>query len=144
MYEEKISIYGVEQPKLSILVELDDREPEDGLLLDIMLIPGMEEELDGCSMLQFFIEFSNDLELISDENLLELIETIAGYNFSLPLGTFGVHPDNLFLFFKHMMVLPKEIGTESEATIAQTLWLICYLQNQCYPQLQKILEGSEI
>ena len=135
-----IDLNGIKTPSLSVLIELDERPENQGLHLNVLFVPGVDEQLQGCHILQLFITMADTIEGSGEEKIETLTATLAEFNFNLPLGAFGIKDYNQMLFYKHMMMMPSKMNEETKATLIQSVWLISFLLNQCFPVIEGILD----
>src|SRR6056300_85271 len=78
-YEEN----ALEQLRVSLVFQDHPHIPD--LMLFLMFIPNIEKELDGVSILQYYIGFDQISER-TEEQLVHLKDVIVKINQSLPLG----------------------------------------------------------
>jgi len=134
-----IPMNGKNAPTVSIKVELEGRSESEALDLEMLIVPGLDGELEGCRILQFFVTLSDTIEDFPEEKKKLLSTLISDLNFNLPLGAFGVRKQGEALFYKHMVMLPPEMTYNTQLALGETAWLIVFILNQCYPQFENVL-----
>lgn len=128
-----------ERPLDQLVVLLDLEEVEAKLALELVYIPAAEDEFEEVKLLQFFVmfpwEFAGDAQPRLRQTVLEL-------NVNMPIMGFGLHEADEYLYFRHVLMLPKKPNEADGTIIVQTTWLIYFLMTQCYAQLQASVEGG--
>ncbi|GAB4477645.1 MAG: hypothetical protein OHK0057_27620 [Thermoflexibacter sp.] len=125
-----------------VLIELEGKSPDDGMMMEIMFVPQMEKELDGLHLVQYFILLPIDDPKITEKARQTLKEVIFAINFNLPTGAFGYNRQDKFFFYKTMLMLSQKPDTEGIKSIAQTAWLAAYQINMVYPILEMIIKNN--
>lgn len=137
---QTVNINGIDVPTLNILIELEDKTEEQGLDLNLLFVPGIDDQLEGCHILQMFIVLAESIDTFAKEKIQQLNNTLAEFNFNLPIGSYGVRDKNQMLYYKHMMMLPIEMNEGSRSSFIQSIWMVAFVQNQCYPIIEGILD----
>ena len=99
---------------------------DDGTLLyqvELSFIPGMEEQLEGASLLQCFARVPGDAAPAAEPELARLLLRLNG---RIPLVGFGFLEAERMLCFRHVLVLPADPAA-ADALVVQTAWLVSYL-----------------
>ena len=114
-----------------------DEHPAGGVQLELSFIPGMDQQLAGLSLMQFFTGLANDL---SPNTLSELQKAIISVNRFCPLVGFGILSQPAMLYFRHVLMLPKTVE-DSVPLVVQTTWLISYLVDVFGNNLTQVADG---
>lgn len=125
-----------------ILLELDDKNSDEGLLLEIILVPDMEEQLGGLHLLQFSVSLPIDDRQLSEEIRQTLKEVMLACNTYLPIGAFGYARVERFYFFKANTMLSPHPTTDEIMLIRQMIWMMMYEINMFFPVLEKIVSKN--
>jgi hypothetical protein len=110
-----------EVPYDTLLVAVAGEDGEPGWRLELSFLPGMEEQLDGASLLQCFVQVP---AAVAAEG--ELLRLLARLNTRLPLVGFAYLEEQRMVCFRHLLMLPADDET-SAALVVQTTWMISYL-----------------
>jgi hypothetical protein len=106
--------------------------------LEMSFLPGLEEELEGVSILQFFVVLSDQL---SEEHRTSLNELIVQRNTKLPIGNFGLLDNPEMLFFKHNAMLPNDNAAVSDKIVHELVPMITYLISRFAEPLIRLTTG---
>lgn len=129
--------------RIMLMIELEDRPPQDAQILELLFVPEMEEELEGLHLLQFFVTFQFETENLSPEIKADLKDLIITFNTNLPVGAFGYNMEHEYLYFKSMLMLPDELEDSHKKSIIQTVWLIVFQINLYFYAFEKIVNGEK-
>lgn len=89
----------------------------------IMYLPDVEKELNGSSILQFFMGVT-----LENKDLYSTLETLNGLNKRLPLGYFGYDTENETLFIKNnLLVNDQKNDTSTEKNLINILNSMSFL-----------------
>lgn len=108
-------------------------------LLDIMFVPGLEDEIEDAQLLQFFVGFEIAVGQAKKAALLDLL---AGINLYLPIPAFGYHETQDLLHFKHIQAVSKQDLKNDMKVILEVFYLISYVLDLYYPLIEAMLEGK--
>jgi hypothetical protein len=113
-----------EMPDAVLLVALEDEAlAARRWQLELSFIPGMEEQLEGLSLLQCFVGFPHELP---ETAVAATVRAATVLNRKLPLVGFGVLDQPRIACYRHTLLLPSEAAAASPLVV-QTTWLIDYL-----------------
>ncbi|MCD6066927.1 MAG: hypothetical protein K0S33_1753 [Bacteroidetes bacterium] len=135
-----IDIEGIAVPTLTVLIELEGKEKKQGIDLELMFVPGIDDQLEGCHILQCFIVLADSIDSYAPEKREELAAALSAFNMNLPLGAYGVLDQDQLFYYKHMIMMPSEMNEATKASLIQSIWMVCFVQNQCYPIIETILD----
>lgn len=93
------------------------------LQMELSFVPGMEEQLEGASLLQCFVHLPAQ---VPDAAVPELVRLAALLNTRLPLVGFGYLEAERMACFRHVLMLPRD-PAPAEALVVQTTWIVSYL-----------------
>jgi hypothetical protein len=125
-----------------VLIELEGKSPDDGLMMEIMFVPNMEKELDGLHLAQYFTLLPIDDTKITEKARQTLKEVIFAINFNLPSGAFGYNRGDKFFFYKTILMVSQKPDKDGINSIAQTAWLAAYQINMVNPILEMIIKNN--
>lgn len=92
--------------------------------LELSFLPGLEDELEGVSILQCFVPLADQL---LDERQSALNHLIVMLNAKLPIGSFGVIDNPRTLFFKHNAMLADDRPSASCRVVHELVPMTTYL-----------------
>ncbi len=108
-----------------LLVRIETFEQENRVWrLELSFLPGLENDLDDVSILQGFVELSDQ---ISEEQRPSLNRLILKINAKLPIGGFGLLDEPRMLFFKHNALLPDDNDEVGFRVVRELVAMITYL-----------------
>ncbi|MBT6160524.1 MAG: hypothetical protein HOH81_02355 [Flavobacteriaceae bacterium] len=113
-YEEN----ALEQLRVSLVFQDHPHIPD--LMLFLMFIPNIEKELDGVSVLQYYIGFDQISER-TEEQLVHLKDVIVKINQSLPLGHFGIIESEQILYLKYCQTYLGALNDTSSKQIVEAI-----------------------
>lgn len=120
-----------------LLVGIGDEDGE-GYQLELTFIPEMEEELDGASLLQCFVQVPAELADGAESDLMRLLNRINGH---LPLVGFCYLDGERMLCYRHVLMIPNK-GDSDGALVKQTAWMISYLLSTFGGAVASVAAGS--
>jgi hypothetical protein len=106
-----------------LLVGLTDKDEKRRWQLELSFLPGMEEDLEGLSLLQCFVPLPGEVGPGADITLRKLIVRL---NARLPLIGFGWLDPERLTCFRHVAMLPRDEAYAGEIVV-QLAWMIGYL-----------------
>ncbi len=120
-----------------LLVGIGDEDGE-GYQLELTFIPEMEEELDGASLLQCFVQVPAEIAEGAEADLMRFLNRINGH---LPLVGFCYLHDEGMLCYRHVLMIPNRDDTDG-ALVKQTAWMISYLLSTFGAAVASVASGS--
>lgn len=129
---------GEEVPFHTLLVALGgegDDEPD--WRLEASFVPGMEEQLEGSSLLQLFVALTDEVAAT-----VELGRFCLLLNAQLPLIGFGSADLTAAACFRHVAMLPEEPETAVEVAV-QAVWMTSYLLDLFAAAVTAVARGEK-
>ena len=112
-------------PYDTLLVQIESfEEPNRVWRLEMSFLPGLEEELEGVSILQCFVALSDNP---SKEHQVALNDLIVKQSAKLPIGSFGLLDNPAMLFFKYNAMLPNDHAAASDQIVLELVPMSTYL-----------------
>jgi hypothetical protein len=108
-------------------------------ILEIMVIPGLEDEIENARLLQFYVGFNINIDSSMKANILDFIAHINVY---LPLPSFGYQEGNNSFYFKYVYPISKNNLQNDKKVIIEIYYLIAYLSDLYYPFIQALISGD--
>jgi hypothetical protein len=128
-------------PVDTLLVRIETFEEENRVWsLEMSFLPGLEDDLEGVSLLQFFVALS---EQIAEEYRPSLNHLIVKLNAKLPIGGFGLLDNPGVLFFKHNAMLPDDNREISYRIVHELVPMTTYLITSFSEPLLRVATGQE-
>jgi hypothetical protein len=124
-------------PLDQLFVHLNGDQSE--YLLELVYVPGLENQLENVNLLQFYVHIPGEIELSATEDIKKLVLHL---NVNTPLMGWGFQEELELLYFRHILVISKSSGEGNQAVIVQTVWLIFYLLETFYPTIKSIATGE--
>ncbi|MDJ0836106.1 MAG: hypothetical protein QNK37_06280 [Acidobacteriota bacterium] len=107
--------------------------------LELGFLPGLEEDLEEVSLLQFFIPLTPRGE---KADITELNGFLERLNAQLPVGAMGYLPDNNVVYYRYVLMVSND--TESaKSMVVQTTWMMAYILEQCGDRITELAGGPE-
>ena len=128
---------GAEVPYDVLLVGLSDAPDGAEWQLELSFVPGMEEDLEGASLLQCFVAIPAEVPPEAEDALRRLVTRLNG---RLPLVGFGWLDAERMACFRHTALLPAD-DTSATEVVLQTVWMIGYLMSVFGAGVQAVAEG---
>jgi hypothetical protein len=114
-------------------------EEETGLYrLELSFVPGMEQELEGVSILQCFVAVASE---VPAEHAAELARLTTILNARLPLVAFGHLERERMAIFRHLLLLPPD-DAAGRGLVVQAVWLVSYLLAQLGAGVARVAAGQ--
>jgi hypothetical protein len=124
-----------------LLVRIETFEQENRVWsLEMSFLPGLENDLDGVSILQNFVALS---DRISEEHRPSLNQLILKINAKLPIGGFDLLDDPRILFFKHNALLPNDNDEASFRVVRELVSMTNYLITTFSEPLIQVAAGQK-
>lgn len=128
-----------EQPLEQLLVLLELEDADTRLAVELLYVPDIEEEFEAVKLLQFFVTLPFEI----DETKVRLAcDALMRINYTLPLMAFSYQEEGHYLYFRHVLMLPKSASASDKDVIVQTVWLIFYVIETSYPTIAAALPGQ--
>jgi hypothetical protein len=138
-YQTELLAASDSVPYDTLLVRIESFEEENRVWrLEMSFLPGLEEELEGVSILQCFVALSDQL---SEEHRSSLNELIVKCNAKLPMGSFGLLDNPGMLFFKHNAMLPNDNAAVSDMMVHELVPMATYLISTFSEPLIRLTAG---
>jgi hypothetical protein len=138
-YQTELLAASDSVPYDTLLVRIESFEEENRVWrLELSFLPGLEEELQGVSILQCFVALSDQ---VSEEHRSSLNELIVQRNAKLPLGNFGLLDNPGMLFFKHNAMLPNDNAAVSDKIVHELVPLTTYLISTFSEPLMRLISA---
>jgi hypothetical protein len=128
---------GTESPTDLLLVGALMDEENVLVQLELSFIPGLEEQLAGASLLQYFAPIATAIEG-TEGDLMRLILLLDS---RLPLVGFSYLEEERLLFFRHIGMIPS-LEASNDTMIFQTTWMISYIIELYAPALAGVAAGT--
>jgi hypothetical protein len=109
-------------------------------LLELVYVPGLENQLENVKLLQFYVHIPGEVELSATEDIKKLVLHL---NVNTPLMGWGFQEELELLYFRHILVISDSSGEGNQAVIVQTVWLIFYLLESLYSTIKSIAMGEK-
>jgi hypothetical protein len=109
-----------------------ENEKEPPWLVEMAFTPIAEEELKTSSLLQCFVELRF---AVRSGNEARLCAEMLRVNATLPLVGFGFFEQARLPYYRHVLLLPKNVPDASIALAEESVWMIGYLLERFVPQL---------
>jgi hypothetical protein len=113
-------------------------EDEASYRLELSFVPGMEEELEGVSILQAFAAVASDVDAARAPDLQRLVALL---NTRLPLVGFAHLERERIAGFRHLVLLPADEATAT-ALAVQAVWLVSFLLARFGPAVAAVARGE--
>ena len=101
--------------QLMVTIIFQDHPQIPKLDLYLMFLPGVEKELDGVSLLQYYMGFTTGVK--SDNDIAKLKNTANELNKTLPIGLFGFNEFDNSIFIKYNQTLLDKYDQATEKII---------------------------
>ncbi len=106
---------GQDFEQLMVTIIFQDHPQIPKLDLYLMFLPGVEKELDGVSLLQYYMGFTTGVK--SDNDIAKLKNTANELNKTLPIGLFGFNEFDNSIFIKYNQTLLDKYDQATEKII---------------------------
>lgn len=118
-------------------VALDIEGFADPLILQITQIDVEPGHMSGFEMIQIYAPIPLELD---EESADDLVGVLPDVNQAVPLIGFNVHPEEKFLYFRHVMLSPKgKIGAQM---ITEAVWLSQFAVDTFAPQFLELAQSE--
>ena len=121
-----------------LLIELPREDSSQELQLELLFIPGLDEELEGKKLLQFFVYMPVE---ISQSARDELKTAILDVNLNLPLMAFGLDTENQFVYFRHVAMFGKDLAAKDLEVVTELVWMVYYVVESSYERIELAASG---
>lgn len=122
--------------QLFVLLNLSD---DASLALEMLYVPGLDEELEGTRLLQYFVRLPFEVDGTEDQ----LSRLLAQVNAIAPLVGFGMKEQERMVYFRHVAVMPRDAGVTEAVVIKETVWLINYLVDTYLGVIGSVASGRQ-
>lgn len=137
-FPTSLVLAGAEVPYDVLLAGLSDTDSARQWKLELSFLPGMEEELEGLSLLQCFVHLPVQA---APAALGELRRLIVRLNGKLPLVGFGWLDAEGMACFRHVAMLPAAEAAAGEVVV-QLAWMTGYLLGVFAPAVLAVAAGT--
>jgi len=121
-----------------LLAGLSDEEGKRQWQLELSFVPGMEEDLEGLSLLQCFVHLPVDAAAEAEDELRRLIVRL---NARMPVMGFGWLEAERMACFRHTAMLPRDEEAAGEVVV-QLAWMADYLLGVFAPTIEAVATGA--
>jgi hypothetical protein len=108
-------------------------------MLEIMFIPGLEEEIEDARLLQFYVGFNDKIPIAKKSIILDFIAHINVY---LPLPSFGYKEVDGLFYYKYVHAISTSSLQNDRKVIMELFYLISYFADLYYPFIQALISGD--
>jgi hypothetical protein len=109
------TINGQVYEQLLVSLIFQDHPDIPQLELYLMFLPGVEKELNGVSILQYYTGFTTGVT--SEDKIIKIKNVINELNKTMPIGHFGFNEFDLSIFIKYSQTLQNEFDQAVEKQI---------------------------
>jgi hypothetical protein len=128
-------------PYDTLRVKIESFEKENRVwILELSYLPGLEDDLQGVSILQCYVAVS---EHNLEANRIGLEQLMLKVNAKLPIGNFGLLDDPQVLFFKHNAMVPNDNDAASYQIVHELVPMTSYLLTTFSEPLVRIATGHK-
>lgn len=128
-----------EQVPLDRLLVLLPNEIDHEIALELLLIPGMSEELEHSLLLQHFVILPCEA---TPETISELRAFLLHINITLPLPSFGVNEADGFIYYKYVSVISDGEPETYMKQVVEAVWLIDYFVELFFAIIEAVGQGK--
>ena len=137
-FPTRMVLESPEAPYDVLLVALSDAEEARQWQLELSVIPGMEENLEGLSLLQHFVPLPAEVPPDAEDELRRLIVRL---NTRLPIVGFAYLEGERIPCFRHVAMLPRDDEAAGEVVV-QLAWMTEYLLGIFAPTVEAVASGA--
>ena len=137
-FPTSIALESAEIPYDVLVVGLSDTDGARQWQLELFFLPGMEEDLEGLSLLQCFAFLPVEVPPEAEDELRRLIVQL---NAKLPLVGFGYVDAERMSCFRHVAMLPRD-GEAAGEVVVQLAWMTGYLLGVFAPTVEAVAPGA--
>jgi hypothetical protein len=112
---------------------------EEDVGAQLLYIPGLEEELPQSKLLQIYIALPIE---VSPAALGEVRRLLPHLNLELPLMAFNLHEGERFLYFRYVLVLPRDGRPSDGAVVTDALSLSHFIVDKFRGLLGAVATGE--
>jgi hypothetical protein len=137
-FPTSLVLAGAQVPYDVLLAGLSDADEARQWQLELSFLPGMEEDLEGLSLLQCFVLLRGEAAPGAADELRRLIVRL---NAKLPLIGFGWLDAERMACFRHVAMLPRDEASAGEVVV-QLAWMTGYLLGVFAPAVESVAAGT--
>ena len=121
-----------------LLILLPNDLPHE-MVLEQLVIPGLDEELENSFFLQHFLVLPCHYTTFT---LHELRQFLLYVNINMPLPTFGINEEDHFVYCKYVSVLAPGTPDNWVKQVVETVWLIDYFVELFFHMIEAVASGK--
>jgi hypothetical protein len=108
-------------------------------VMEMMFIPGLEEEVEDARFLQMFVTLGQNVPMARRWDLIRLSNHI---NVQLPLPAFGCLAPNGLFYYKYVLALSKSSFQNDQKVLMELYYMISFLIDKYFPHFNALVAGE--